>query len=453
MKSKIARGAGVASLCFAMSCGGKEAKDDSNGDNAGGAATNNGAGGRTPSNGGASSTTLTEVGSPPNKMDLVLVVDNSIGMGDKQELLVQAVPLLLRRLTTPLCRDSSGRPAPHVSGNGECPSGSFAEFPPIADIHIAVVTSSLGAHGGQICDVARANADPSEDDRGYPLGLVRPELEGMDWDGTGFLAWDPGAATGQARNDPPGVSNLNTLESQLENMVRAVGEVGCGYEATLEAWYRFLIDPEPPSHITTYLDSVGNPLETSRGPVDQTLLGLRARFLRPDSLVGIIMLTDENDCSILDEGQSFLVGLQTFAGKTFAFPRVSSKCDADPNDECCYSCAAVVPQGCERDPICEGTPELDPADDNLNLRCYDQKRRFGIDLLHPISRYIDGLTNPFIRVSENNGTINPLFRGGQRNPSMIYLTGIVGVPWQDLSTTESWAPNAPLQYLRVQIPS
>ena len=29
----------------------------------------------------------------------------------------------------------------------------------------------------------------------------------------------------------------------------AAGENGCGYEASLEAWYRFLVDPEPPSAV------------------------------------------------------------------------------------------------------------------------------------------------------------------------------------------------------------
>ena len=29
-------------------------------------------------------------------------------------------------------------------------------------------------------------------------------------------------------------------------------------------------------------------------------------------------------------------------------------------------------------------------DDNLNLRCFNQKQRFGIDLLYPTERYVSG---------------------------------------------------------------
>ena len=32
--------------------------------------------------------------------------------------------------------------------------------------------------------------------------------------------------------------------------------------------------------------------------------------------------------------------------------------------------------------------------DALNLRCYEQKRRIGIDFLYPVRRYIDALNEP-----------------------------------------------------------
>ena len=45
-----------------------------------------------------------------DKVDLLLVVDNSAGMADKQQLLAEAVPLLVHRLVTPICVDEEGRP-------------------------------------------------------------------------------------------------------------------------------------------------------------------------------------------------------------------------------------------------------------------------------------------------------------------------------------------------------
>ncbi|MEY4544318.1 MAG: hypothetical protein RL685_513 [Pseudomonadota bacterium] len=34
-------------------------------------------------------------------------------------------------------------------------------------------------------------------------------------------------------------------QSNFQRMVTEVGEDGCGWEASLESWYRFLIDPVP----------------------------------------------------------------------------------------------------------------------------------------------------------------------------------------------------------------
>lgn len=33
------------------------------------------------------------------------------------------------------------------------------------------------------------------------------------------------------------------------NEVTAAGERGCGFESSLEAWYRFLVDPAPPANV------------------------------------------------------------------------------------------------------------------------------------------------------------------------------------------------------------
>src|SRR5512143_1687371 len=79
------------------------------------------------------------------KVDLLFMIDNSGSMGDKQELLRQAIPDLLDRLIRPKCIDDSG----NILGdsvNGACTTGHL-EFKPVPDIHIAVVSSSLGGAG------------------------------------------------------------------------------------------------------------------------------------------------------------------------------------------------------------------------------------------------------------------------------------------------------------------
>src|SRR3989442_536436 len=63
-------------------------------------------------------------------------------------------------------------------------------LPLLKDMHVAVVTSSLGSHGGNGCDSAK-----HPDDLGQALGSVRSGLK--SWNGTGFLAWDPGVNRNQ----------------------------------------------------------------------------------------------------------------------------------------------------------------------------------------------------------------------------------------------------------------
>lgn len=388
-----------------------------------------------------------------DKIDLLFMIDNSISMQDKQQILKQAVPVLVQRLVTPICIDANREPIPglNTDANGKCANGE-PEFTPIKDIHIAIVTSSLGGHGGEICSMTGSTpVDPSVNDQALPLGLVRTNLQQNAstsyWSNTGFLAWDPDAAVPQrARNTPPGVSDQALFQTQFENMVAEVGEVGCGFEASLEAWYRFLIDPHPPSEVKRSAD--GNVTEAIY-PNNQ-LLSLRSQFLRRDSLVAIIMLTDENDCSIRDEGQAWLVGTTVHDGRAFKMPRATSICTADPNNECCVSCAQTgVPAGCpalKDDPNCQAPP-FTGSEDHVNLRCYAQQARFGIDYLYPIQRYVDALTLPTVVGRDGKQYTNPLFDGVSRDQSLVFLAGIVGVPWQDVSTEESWPADAPLEYL------
>ncbi len=90
---------------------------------------------------------------------------------------------------------------------------------------------------------------------------------------------------------PPG-----TLVGDFQALVEGVQQHGCGLEAQLESWYHFLVQPDPWDTIT--LDSSSPPkaiLGTNGTGVDATVLKMRHDFLRPDSLVAIIQLTDEED--------------------------------------------------------------------------------------------------------------------------------------------------------------
>ena len=323
---------------------------------------------------------------PLHKLDLLLMIDNSIGTTSKSQLLKDAVDWLLT--SAQLSAD---------------------------DIHVGVITSSLGSHGAAGAKDVCVSAE--DNDHAHLIGALRPGL--TTFNNSGFLAWGPAG-------DP----KIETVVAELDPMIDAVGEHGCGYEASLEAWYRFLVDPEPPQAVVV----PGGQSTTELRGIDATVLSQRKAFLRPDSVLSIVMLSDENDCSIQDEGYGWLIS------RAAPMYRSTSAC-VNPNDVCCQSCGEVTANaGCPNigsDPECAKGQTLASGSDDLNLRCFDQKRRFGFSLLYPISRYTEGLTRQLTFNREGVAVPNPIFAGGMRHPSQVIFTGIVGVPWQDLADKPS----------------
>jgi hypothetical protein len=162
------------------------------------------------------------------------------------------------------------------------------------------------------------------------------------------------------------------------------------------------------------------------------VLQQRAAFLRPDSVLLIVLVSDEDDCSIRDGGQYFFAAQSQLGGSAYHLPRARSECAADPADPCCTSCGQQPPANCPPNDLNCGQGALSEAEDPINLRCFDQKRRFGIDFLQPLDRYLEGLTNR--QVADNLGRLhdNPLFVGN-RSPDMVMVAAIAGVPWQDIA--------------------
>lgn len=375
-----------------------------------------------------------------SKLDVLLVIDNSVSMSDKQGVLEATLPAFIERLTNPRCVDANHKPVAvqPASVSEPCATGT-REFT-ATDIHLGVISTSLGSHGGSVCSAPVAG-DPlaTLDDQGHLLGKLRPGLS--TWQNSGFLSWDPRGITGSA--------NVAALTSNLTAQIIAAGDDGCGFEAPLEAMYRFLIDPEPPATVSKVNG------QTLRQGIDSELLAERAAFLRPDSALAVLALSDENDCSIRDDGVGW------FVGATSHMPKSTAACATDPNDPCCRSCAqneSSPPAGCAslaNDPMCTGAAAgsyntWDNLNDSLNLRCFHQQQRFGFDLLYPTTRYSAGLSA--LMIPNNAGALvkNPLFydsNGVQtRSPTLVTFSAMVGVPWQDLATSESLA-GGKLQYL------
>ncbi len=437
MRASFAKILGASAvLVLGSACGGTVKKDDGGAAGAGGLSFSgaSGAAGYVSSNGGANAagaagSVTTEAGAggasaggtgiagmgggPPvdigpqttaSKLDVLFVIDNSVGMADKHAVLSASIPGFVSSLTKT-----------------------------VKDIHFGVITTSLGSHGGQVC----AGTYVHEDDQAELLPAKRTGVP--SYAGTDFLAYDVAGKIGDA--------DAAAVASDLQATIGAVGQDGCGYEAPLEAMYRFLVDPEPPVSVQL---QAGQSVATGTNDV---VLSERKAFLRPDSAVAIVILTDENDCSIRDDGVGW------FVSSTIArMPRATSVCDTNPNDACCRSCAqneSSPPAGCpslKADPVCSAVAAgqvyatWDALHDSLNLRCFDQHQRFGFDLLYPVERYSNALSNPQIPNRAGALVPNPLFAGG-RSATLVSVSAIIGAPWQDLGDAASLTANHALTYL------
>jgi hypothetical protein len=94
-------------------------------------------------------------------------------------------------------------------------------------------------------------------------------------------------------------------------------------------------------------------------------------------------------------------------------------------------------------------------EDSMNERCFTQLKRFGIDLLYPTYRYVEGLQSKFITPRFGGMQVpNPIYAPSAkgepaREPELVFLAGIVGVPWQDISTEDSWTGQG-LKYMKAE---
>ncbi len=444
------------------------------------------------------------------RVDLLFAIDNSASMGDKQALLREAIPDLVDALLVPDCLNGNLRQKPAEGPEGlTCPTGFHFEFPPVHDLHVGIVSSSLGGGGASdVCNgktVVPAGKTRHDDDHGRLLnrhhagGEEVPVDDARPIDGAGgnFLAWLPSADPKNQGQPQPNVAtapNRAAFVADFQELVAGVEEYGCGLEAQLESWYRFLVQPDPWERLEVVGGTDAQPI-VGLGDVDRIIVKQRKDFLREDSLVAIIMLTDEEDSwsdPLALSGRGWLTRTQSFPSSwphvPGAMPRATSECSepvdvahpesTGPNGPDCLSCAVSgnKPNSgtpVSADPECQ-KPCSNPtgcigfygsAEDGLNVRyTNDMKRRYGVDPQFPIERYVDGLRSLDVpnREGEHAGGTgpylgkknckNPLFsrnlpdgsdlssdelcflQPGPRTPDLVFFAIIGGVPWQLLAT-------------------
>jgi hypothetical protein len=315
----------------------------------------------------------------PTEVDLLLVVDDSATMHDKSALLAQGAKELVDGLV------AAGK-----------------------SLHVAVITTSLGTTGGDAC------ASDASNRRAHPFtnqGTNEGTNEGVA----------PVLASATLGGD---------LGQHVADRVAAIQTHGCGFEQSLEAPYRFLIDPAPPVSFSSPTETFAPPIATG---LDEELLAARAAFLRTGSRVVVVTLSDEDDGSIAEKAGpehqlgGYLATTLTTHGFNgpFRMPAATAACATDPTSPACTSCA-LAPASC-------AAQRLSAEEDNFNLRAWDQKRRFGIDFLQPLDRYVAGYTASMVVDRAGQAVPNPLFADGQRTPADVLVASVVGVPWQDLA--------------------
>jgi hypothetical protein len=387
-------------------------------------------------------------GAPPpavDKVDLLFVVDNSKSMADKQDALAKRIPRLLQLLTQ--------------IGVDPITGG----VPKVVDLHVAVITSSLGSQGTSACDpkqfgphvddaahlLPRVGEPPPKQGYAYVGAAAEPSLVACPTIVPGApIRWVLDPTRASSAEVLRGAADLAKLEAAVSCTVLSAGEDGCGYEMPLEAMYRFLVDPVPASTREAACnknpagDQCGNSRILSSGR-DDALLAQRAAFLRPDSLLAIVLITDESDSSLRAEGINWL----PWATAPGQMKRGFEKCAGVPDDFevaldvaddrlheifICSSCNQTLSDSTKDANCALGWPSSNPKDhddvDGMNLRAFHQIQRYGYDFLYPTSRYVDALTKDTVNDDSGASHLNPIFAAGMRTHDRVLLAGIVGVP-------------------------
>ena len=177
-------------------------------------------------------------------VDMLWVIDNSNSMAEEQASLAANFPTLIETLTEPPDDDGDGEP----------------DYPPLTDLRVGIVSTDMGV--GDTAGVI--GCPPGSGDDGVMVSESRAagDCAGVRTDGPPWLSFDG--------------TNGADFEADFA-CLSALGTEGCGIEQQLEASFAALTRHRAP----------GGPHEG---------------FLRPDSLVAVVYVTDEDDCSTDDDG-------------------------------------------------------------------------------------------------------------------------------------------------------
>jgi hypothetical protein len=235
------------------------------------------AGGRSPSGTCTRGGACLEVDvSSIDKVDLLFVIDNSGSMTDEQQALSAQFPRLLTALTT-----------------GDADGDGVPDFPPARDIHFGVVSTDMGSPGVTV-DAGASRLDGS--------------CSGLGDDG--LWQHEPSALVAHCNETYPAFlayhADFSDRDRTAMDMacLATIGTAGCGFEQPLEAalkalWPAHDVDPTTGLRRITFLGDTDGGITLGHGD------GKNQAFLRNDvsqgiSVVSVVVVTNEDDCSSVD---------------------------------------------------------------------------------------------------------------------------------------------------------
>jgi len=305
-------------------------------------------------------------------VDVLFVIDNSGSMASEQVKLAKELPRLVEVLTT------GDRCA---GGNeGVCKLNDQSEpkrhFTAVKQLHLGVVSSNMGGVDAPAGTQPAVLSCKGLGDDGKLLTSVQVAVDGVIAgrqefqgyaQGETVVAPNPSCDIGLQPNYQEYVAGGKETageQSRKFACVANLGVRGCPFEQQLEAMWKALAPSEGVDSSDNYKF-----LNTTKGQGDTANKG----FLRSEAILAVIAVSDEEDCSITDEGKVL------------------------------FSLAS----------------EASAAYGPLNLRCGLASQRADVDrLIRPSKRYISGLKS-----------LKP------NHEERIVYTAIVGVPQSSAAKT------------------
>jgi hypothetical protein len=209
------------------------------------------------------------------KLDMLVLVDDSGSMHEEQSALTVRFPELLDDLMNPPLDPETGMPV----------------HPPLEDLNLGVISTDMGTMGHR---VAACLDHPAIGDDGCLLNTPSTAVSGCGRSYPLFLSRNPGNADGY------GVEQMSLDFTCLAT----IGTQGCGFEQPFKALEKAISDNTEPGRCNE-------------------------GFLRPDSMVALIVVSDEEDCSVepthpemfdQDRGDLGHLNLRCFLHPEFVIP-------------------------------------------------------------------------------------------------------------------------------------